>query len=84
MNTCKPSKVFSTFSSPIDDLIDCKGDSRIVGKPTARDQKKGKATLVNLLGYKKTILFAKDLKKRLPILANPFIAILTIIFFINP
>ena len=49
----------------VDDLIDYSGDSLTVGKPTKRDKKKGKATLVNLLGYKKTILFAKDLKKRI-------------------
>tara|TARA_Y100000590_G_scaffold397342_1_gene478817 strand:+ start:1287 stop:2171 length:885 start_codon:yes stop_codon:yes gene_type:complete len=49
----------------VDDLIDCKGDSRIVGKPTARDQKKGKATLVNLIGYDKTLIFAKKLKKKI-------------------
>ena len=49
----------------VDDLIDYSGDSLTVGKPTKRDKKKGKATLVNLLGYKKTIIFAKDLKKRI-------------------
>ena len=49
----------------VDDLIDYKGDSIIVGKPTKSDQKKGKATLVNLLGYRKTLNFAKTLKKKL-------------------
>ena len=49
----------------VDDLIDYKGDSKIVGKPTKRDKKKGKATLVNLLGYEETINFAKNLKKKL-------------------
>ncbi len=49
----------------IDDLIDYKGDSAIVGKPTKRDKKKGKATLINLLGYKKTLLFAQNLKKKI-------------------
>jgi len=49
----------------VDDLIDYKGDSVIVGKPTGSDKKKGKATLVNLLGYEKTINFAKDLKKKI-------------------
>ena len=47
----------------VDDLIDYKGDSMIVGKPTRSDEKKGKATLVNLLGYEETINFAKNLKK---------------------
>tara|TARA_B100000427_G_C15485226_1_gene584957 strand:+ start:592 stop:1476 length:885 start_codon:yes stop_codon:yes gene_type:complete len=47
----------------IDDLIDYQGDSSVVGKPTRRDQKKGKATLINLIGYKETVNFAKNLKK---------------------
>jgi len=49
----------------VDDLIDYKGDSVIVGKPTGSDKKKGKATLVNLLGYEETINFAKNLKKEI-------------------
>ena len=49
----------------VDDLIDYKGDSEIVGKPTKSDEKKGKATLVNLLGYSQTLNFAKTLKKKL-------------------
>ena len=49
----------------VDDLIDHKGDSMIVGKPTRSDEKKGKATLVNLLGYEETINFAKNLKKKI-------------------
>ena len=48
----------------VDDLIDYKGDSMIVGKPTGSDAKRGKATLVNLLGYEETIDFAKSLKKK--------------------
>ncbi|HIN07871.1 MAG TPA: polyprenyl synthetase family protein, partial [Pelagibacteraceae bacterium] len=47
----------------VDDLIDYKGDSVTVGKPTKSDEKKGKATLVNLLGYSETLNFAKTLKK---------------------
>ena len=47
-----------------DDLIDFKGDSKIAGKPTKRDKKKGKPTLVNLLGYKKTLNFANILKNK--------------------
>ena len=48
-----------------DDLIDFKGDSTIVGKNTKKDKKKGKPTLVNLLGYKKTLIFANDLKNKI-------------------
>ena len=49
----------------VDDLIDYRGDSKIVGKPTKSDQKKGKATLVNLLGYRKSLNFAQELKNKL-------------------
>ena len=48
-----------------DDLIDYKGDSKIAGKPTKRDKMKGKATLINLLGYKQTILYAHKLKEKI-------------------
>ena len=49
----------------VDDLIDHKGDSSIVGKPTKSDKKRGKATLVNLLGYEETVNYAKNLKKKI-------------------
>ena len=48
-----------------DDLIDYKGDSKTAGKPTRKDKKKGKPTLVNLLGYKRTLTFAKSLKNKI-------------------
>ena len=59
--------IFQSISSEISvwDLIDCKGDSKIVGKPTKRDQKKGKATLVSLLGYKKTVNFGVLIFKKI-------------------
>ena len=46
-------------------MIDYKGDRAAVGKATGGDEKRGKATLVNLLGYKETISFAKNLKKEI-------------------
>tara|TARA_Y100000590_G_scaffold310460_1_gene350765 strand:+ start:3911 stop:4795 length:885 start_codon:yes stop_codon:yes gene_type:complete len=49
----------------VDDLIDYKGDTLVVGKPTKRDKKKGKATLINFFGYEKSVSFAKNLKERL-------------------
>jgi farnesyl diphosphate synthase len=49
----------------VDDLIDYKEDSALVGKPTKRDKKKGKATLINLLGYSESLNFAKNVKKKL-------------------
>ena len=54
-----------------DDLIDYKGSSNIAGKKTGKDQKKGKATLISLLGHKNAIKYCdkiifninKNLKK---------------------
>ncbi len=40
-----------------DDLIDFKGNSKIAGKKTGKDKKKGKATLINLLGYDDSIRY---------------------------
>ena len=40
-----------------DDLIDFKGNSKLVGKKTQKDYKKGKATLISLLGYFDTIRY---------------------------
>ena len=48
-----------------DDLIDFKGDSKIVGKLTKKDKKKGKQTLVKILGYKDALNFAKKLEKKI-------------------
>ena len=48
-----------------DDLIDYKGDNKIVGKPTKQDKKKGKPNLVNVIGYKKTLNFATFLKNKI-------------------
>ncbi len=48
-----------------DDLIDIKGDSKVVGKPTKRDQNKGKPNLVNLIGYEETLKFAYKLKHKI-------------------
>ena len=48
-----------------DDLIDYKGDSKIAGKLTRKDKIKGKQTLINFLGYKKTLIFAKNLKNQI-------------------
>tara|TARA_B100000686_G_scaffold285105_1_gene309062 strand:+ start:231 stop:1115 length:885 start_codon:yes stop_codon:yes gene_type:complete len=50
-----------------DDLIDYKGDARIVGKPTRKDKSKGKQTLINLIGYKNTLKFVNNLKNKLNI-----------------
>jgi farnesyl diphosphate synthase len=44
-----------------DDLIDFKGDSKIAGKKTRKDQKKGKATLISLLGYNNAIKYCEKI-----------------------
>ena len=44
-----------------DDLIDLKGTSSIAGKKTGKDKKKGKATLISLLGHQNTIKYARRL-----------------------
>ena len=44
-----------------DDLIDYNGSLMFAGKKTGKDKKKGKATLISLLGYKNTIKYAKKL-----------------------
>ncbi len=44
-----------------DDLIDFKGDSKKAGKKTGKDQKKGKATLIRLLGHKNAIKYCDEI-----------------------
>ena len=48
-----------------DDLIDYKGDSIKAGKKTKKDNKMGKATLISLLGYKKTVIYGEKLRKKI-------------------
>ena len=40
-----------------DDLIDFKGNSKLAGKITRKDHKKGKATLISLFGYSDSIKY---------------------------
>ena len=60
--------IFETIGSNIgllfqisDDLIDHKGNSKIAGKKTGKDQKKGKATLIGLLGYNNAVKYCNSL-----------------------
>ena len=48
-----------------DDFLDIKGTKNLVGKPIKKDNKKGKSTLVNLLGYEKAYNYAYNLKKKI-------------------
>ena len=45
-----------------DDLIDYKGSTKKAGKKTRKDQKKGKATLISLLGYKNAVKYSDKIK----------------------
>ena len=65
----KDIKFFENIGSDIgllfqiaDDLIDFKGSSKIAGKITGKDKKKGKATLISLLGYHNAIEYSDKLK----------------------
>ena len=60
----KEIKFFENIGSDIgllfqiaDDLIDFKGNSKIAGKKTGKDQKKGQATLISSLGYMDAIKY---------------------------
>ncbi len=48
-----------------DDSLDIKGSKKLVGKPIKKDNKKGKSTLINLLGFKKAHKYAENLKKKI-------------------
>tara|TARA_B110001452_G_scaffold106818_1_gene88500 strand:+ start:697 stop:1569 length:873 start_codon:yes stop_codon:yes gene_type:complete len=48
-----------------DDLIDFKGTTKIAGKKTGKDKKKGKATLISLLGYKNAIKYSNKIKSKI-------------------
>jgi len=48
-----------------DDLLDKKGSLSLVGKPVKKDNKKGKSTLLKLMGEKKAYLYANNLKKKI-------------------
>ena len=48
-----------------DDLIDFKGSSKIAGKITGKDKKKGKATLISLLGYQNAIMYSNKIKSKI-------------------
>ena len=48
-----------------DDLIDYRGNSKEAGKKTKKDLKKGKATLISLLGHQNTIKYGNRLKYKI-------------------
>ena len=48
-----------------DDFLDKKGSLNLVGKPVKKDNKKGKSTLLKLMGEKKAYLYANNLKRKI-------------------
>ena len=48
-----------------DDLIDYSGSSKVAGKKTRKDLKKGKATLISLLGHQNTIKYGNKIKYKI-------------------
>ena len=48
-----------------DDFLDIKGSKKLVGKPIKKDNKKGKSTLINLMGYEKAYKYANNLKRKI-------------------
>ena len=48
-----------------DDFLDIKGSKKLVGKSIKKDNKKGKSTLISLIGYEKTYKYADNLKKNI-------------------
>ena len=48
-----------------DDLLDLRGNGKNIGKLTKKDKARGKATLINLLGYQKSLKFAYSLKNKI-------------------
>ena len=48
-----------------DDFLDNKGSKKLVGKSVKKDKKKGKSTLLKLMGVNKAYLYANNLKKKI-------------------
>ena len=48
-----------------DDFLDVKGSKKLVGKLIKKDNKKGKSTLLNIMGYKKAHKYANNLRKKI-------------------
>ena len=68
----KEKKIFGNIGEDIgllfqfaDDFLDIKGSKKSVGKPTKKDKKKGKSTLINLIGFKNSLRYADNLEKNI-------------------
>ena len=49
----------------VDDFLDIRGSKQLVGKTIRKDNKKGKSTLINLMGYEKSHNYANNLKRKI-------------------
>ena len=47
------------------DFLDIKCTKRLIGKSIKKDNKKGKSTLIKLIGYEKAFNYANNLKKKI-------------------
>ena len=48
-----------------DDFLDIKGSKHLIGKLIKKDKKKGKSTLINILGLNKSLMYSNNLKKKI-------------------
>ena len=48
-----------------DDFLNNKGSKKLLGKPVKKDDKKGKSTLLNLMGENKAYLYANNLNRKI-------------------
>ena len=48
-----------------DDFLDVKGSKKLAGKQVKKDSKKGKSTLLNLIGERKAYMYAYNIKKKI-------------------
>ncbi len=49
----------------VDDFLDVDGSKELVGKSVKKDKKKGKSTLINLMGYENARKYTKKLKRKI-------------------
>ena len=49
----------------VDDFLDLQGSSKEIGKPVKKDNKKGKSTLISLMGYKNAVKYAEKLNRKI-------------------
>ena len=68
----KDQKVFGELGEEIgllfqltDDFLDVKGSKKLIGKSIKKDKKKGKSTLINLLGDKKAMMYTDKLYNKI-------------------